>query len=259
MNVKLDILPVGVKFLNEEGLKSCLKSGFKSEKIISFCDGVRKLKEDNIKGGLLITPNSISICKWCQIVLGLKKPKSYFEKTINIKLEFPIYGIFIFNINEPKRSLPDFNKTKNPDTVLIRTTPEKIKSIIEIIGWNNFTDEYFDKLDSSALSLFKDQASLFKVTVTKLVNNMLTKLNTNRIWKKLINVMFKSEVLTLIWDIFIKKFMADMSMCRNSTVIPFLKNKGNISFFCTGGIAWGNNSQQNMPMGLPFDLYMKLN
>ena len=49
-----------------------------------------------------------------------------------------------------------------------------------------------------------------------------------------------------------------MSMCRNSTVIPFQKGKANVSYFCTGGIAWGKNKPDNMTSGYPYGIYQKL-
>jgi uncharacterized protein (DUF169 family) len=43
-------------------------------------------------------------------------------------------------------------------------------------------------------------------------------------------------------------------MCRNSTVIPHLTGKANMSFFCTGAVAWGLNKPQHITCGIPFPL-----
>jgi hypothetical protein len=52
--------------------------------------------------------------------------------------------------------------------------------------------------------------------------------------------------------------MANMSMCRNSFVIPLRENRANISYFCTGGVAWGKNDSRNMTSGFPRHLFVKL-
>jgi hypothetical protein len=49
-----------------------------------------------------------------------------------------------------------------------------------------------------------------------------------------------------------------MSVCRNSTVIPFLEDAGNISFFCTGGIAWGCNPPDFLTSGFPYGMIEKV-
>jgi uncharacterized protein (DUF169 family) len=56
----------------------------------------------------------------------------------------------------------------------------------------------------------------------------------------------------------IKNTMGDMSVCRNSTVIPYLENAANVSFFCTGGIAWGGNEPSHLTSGIPCELFDKI-
>jgi len=46
--------------------------------------------------------------------------------------------------------------------------------------------------------------------------------------------------------------LADMSVCRNSTVVPLLVGRVNVSFFCTGGITWGRNDPDHLTSGWPW-------
>ena len=57
------------------------------------------------------------------------------------------------------------------------------------------------------------------------------------------------------WAPVISRAMADMSVCRNSTVIPLLSGQVNVSFFCTGGITWGRNHPQYLTSGWPWPAF----
>jgi hypothetical protein len=43
-----------------------------------------------------------------------------------------------------------------------------------------------------------------------------------------------------------------MSVCRNSSVVPLLSGRVNVSFFCTGGITWGRNQADHLTSGWPW-------
>ncbi len=76
-------------------------------------------------------------------------------------------------------------------------------------------------------------------------------------WKRiddLILAAMKTQVLTSALELLLKRTVADMSMCRNSTVIPLMEDAGNVSFFCVGGISWGGNLPANMTSGFPYKL-----
>jgi hypothetical protein len=49
-----------------------------------------------------------------------------------------------------------------------------------------------------------------------------------------------------------------MSVCRNSTVIPLLTGRVNVSFFCSGGITWGRNQPDHLTSGWPWAVYAAL-
>jgi uncharacterized protein (DUF169 family) len=73
-------------------------------------------------------------------------------------------------------------------------------------------------------------------------------------WKKFdeaTRIAFKDYRVTGLFEKVAKNAVADMSMCRNSTVLPYVEDAGNISFFCTGGVSWGGNSPSNMTSGFP--------
>jgi len=71
------------------------------------------------------------------------------------------------------------------------------------------------------------------------------------LWEIFTRIAFRSTFVTKIFDKFITKYMANMSMCRNSSVMPFQTKKANISYFCTGGVAWGKNDSRHMTSGFP--------
>jgi hypothetical protein len=56
----------------------------------------------------------------------------------------------------------------------------------------------------------------------------------------------------------ISRTLSDMSICRNSTAIPLLTGRANVSFFCSGGITWGRNSPDHLTSGWPWHLYRRL-
>ena len=57
----------------------------------------------------------------------------------------------------------------------------------------------------------------------------------------------------------VNRALADMSVCRNSTVVPLQTGCVNVSFFCTGGITWGRNSAQHLTSGWPWHEFQRLN
>jgi hypothetical protein len=127
-----------------------------------------------------------------------------------------------------------------------------------MVGQNSCVREYAGELDKSALQYLWENRSDWKVKLTLGVNRILAILQKQEWFRKLIASIFRSEVVSDLFDRIISRTMADMSICRNSTVIPLKTGRANISFFCSGGIAWGMNRHEHMTSGWPYPIFKEL-
>lgn len=243
--VTLQIQPVGVKFiLSDEDVwvAAPLYEG------ISYCDAVLRAT-----GGeeLQVHPDSITTCKWSPVVLGLKSPESGFEKRQEPRLE-GIAGVFLAPLSRFE------SRGLEPDVVIIRDDPKTLRYLAREAGQRHCAREYAEELDKSALQYLLENRSDWKVRLTMTVNRILAALQKLDWWKRLIEFMFRSELVSDVFDRVISRTMADMSICRNSTVIPYKTGMVNISFFCSGGIAWGMNRSEHMASGFPYPVFKGL-
>ncbi len=243
--MQLDLTPIGIKIFRDSIPDLLPATGFNG---ISYCDAVRQASAGE---SFLVKPDSIGVCQWSPIVLGFKEPSNSFERSIDGRLSFPVKGIYL----APIRNFPESIK---PDVVIIRTSKENLQRIIDVLGRENFAWEEKEKVDRSALSLFERSIKAWRLRLINVVNGLLDKLNRSKTWQKFTHILFRSTLISSVFDKIIKRTMADMSMCRNSTYIPFITGKANISFFCTGGIAWGQNRSHDMTSGYPYSLYTRL-
>jgi len=244
--IEIDLPPVGVKFLSESvaGYESITR--FKG---ISYCQAVFGA---TFGMELLVVPESIQICQWVPIVMGFKEAENEFERSITGHLPYPTAGIYI-------APLFLFRNDVTPDAVLIRTDPDNYWEIIDHLGWDSFIDPKGRGLDMTGLETFKKSPPTgFSRWAVKNINRMLDILNNFMLWEIFTRIAFRSTFVTKIFDKFITKYMANMSMCRNSSVMPFQTKKANISYFCTGGVAWGKNDSRHMTSGFPYDTYLRL-
>ena len=238
--MKLDVPPVGVKVL--ESL-----DGFEDVEVfrgVSYCEAVRHVI---YSGEVLVTPESIDVCKWAPVVLGLKRPESRFEKGIWPRMGGPVAGYYI-------APLTRFRRGVKPDVVILRGSPEQLRVVTEAVGERALVSKYRGKIGITALGVGESGWNL-KVKITHSVNRVLARLRRWEPWDRLTRFAFRSERLSSVLERIIKNTMGDMSMCRNSTVIPYLENAANVSFFCTGGIAWGANQPSHLTSGFPCEVY----
>jgi uncharacterized protein (DUF169 family) len=241
--MKLDVPPVGVKIL--ESL-----DGFEDVEVfrgVSYCEAVRRVTRS---GEVLVTPESIDVCKWAPVVLGLKRPESSFEKGIWPRMDRPVAGYYI-------APLAGFRWGVQPDVVILRGSPEQLREITGAIGEQALVSRYRGEIGKTALGVGESRWSL-KVKITHTVNRILAWLRRWKSWDRLTRFAFRSERLSSAMERLIRNNMGDMSICRNSTVIPYLEDGANISFFCTGGIAWGANQPSHLTAGFPFEMYERV-
>jgi uncharacterized protein (DUF169 family) len=245
--ITLELPPVGIKILDDHTVDEYEDIDIFSG--VSYCQAVFGA---TFGMELILKPGSIKVCKWVPIVLGFKNAENDFERSIGPHLEACIPGIYMAPLHL-------FRKGVSPDAVVIRTKPDHYRTMIDILGWESFIDFALLKQDRTALHTFTTAppSGLSAFTI-KHFNGALDVLNRFSIWHAFTAQLFKSNLVTKQFDRFITRYMASMSMCRNSLVIPMQQKKANISFFCTGGIAWGKNDSRSMTSGFPYGLFLKL-
>lgn len=245
--IKLELPPVGIKLLDKKNAGPY--EGKEKFSGVSYCEAVF---ESTFGKELVVRSESVKVCKWVPVVLGFKKAQNDFERSIEPHLEASTPGVYIAPLHL-------FRKDDTPDVVIVRTKPEHYRFIIEILGWESFIDYAKLKQDKTALHTFNMKPPEgFSALTIKYFNGALDALNRFDLWNSFTAFLFKSGFVTSLFDKFITRYMANMSMCRNSFVIPFQQNLANISYFCTGGVAWGKNDSRNMTSGFPYHLFRKL-
>lgn len=237
---------MGVKIMTGEAGDSALIPQFTG---VSYCEA---LLMATLGAKLLVVPSSIKVCQWSPVILGLKAAGNAFEKSIQRPLTGGIRPIYLAPISM-------FNKKDKPDVVIIRAEADTFRAIIGILGNDAFIPYQQYGRDETALSIFSEgPLKGFSRWAVPHFNGLLHRMNDLAWWHKTTTFLFKSTTVTRLFDRFITRYMANMSICRNSTVIPCGTGKANISFFCTGGIAWGKNFPGFLTSGFPYDLYKKI-
>jgi len=232
----LDIEPVCVKiFRKDEDLEGSL--GTKNFKGVSYCEAVRRASEGE---KLIVGNSSIEVCKWSPFVLGLKEPSDAFSLSIRPRFEYPVRALMLAPL-----SSCDFT----PDAIIVRAPIETIFAISKDLGEGSLQSRYRNDIGRTAIGL--EGKSKAKVFAARLVNRALCFLRKVPGFTRFTHILFKSSWITSTFEKVTKNAFADMSVCRNSTVIPVLENAGNISLFCTGGITWGGNRPEYRTSGFP--------
>lgn len=244
--VKIDIPPVGVTIL------PVIPASFSGVEVfsgVSYCQALLMSEQGK---EFIVKPESIHVCQWVPIVLGFKSPENDFERSITPHLKPPTAGVYIASIDL-------FDNTVTPDVVIIRTNPYNFNLIFQYLGKELFIDPAHYNRDATALSFYHgNPARGVNGMMLKWFNRFLDSMNRFSWWQKFTEFLFTSTTISRIFDKFITRYLANMSMCRNSTVIPLKTGKVNISNFCAGGIAWGKNSASQMTAGFPYHIYRKI-
>ena len=248
--IHLDIAPVGARFLAEGEAEPQDVMRYTG---ISYCAAVSAASSGK---ELFVAPGSITLCQWSPVALGLKAAENAFEKSIAPRAEAPVAGVYLAPI-------PHFLGGLEPQVVLVRTRRENFARMIAVLGRDSFLDARNMRRDATSLGGFFEEGADSNRRVQPgravgPVNRLLGSLNRAGIWRKFIALIFKSTLITRIYDRIITRWLVNMSVCRNSTVIPFLEGRANISHFCTGAVAWGGNDPSLMTAGFPWEIWQKL-
>lgn len=206
---------------------------------VSYCDAVRIAGEGQ---ALRVLPGSIQVCRWAPVVLGLKNPQSRFEKRLAPRLTFPVAGLLL----APLDRFPG-----EPEVIIARAGLEKLRGMVEAAGQEQLWNEHGERLDRSALPLFTGGRVTPRHTLVGVVNRALSRLARSIRWQALTRWLFQNGLVSAGFDALISRTLADMSICRNSTVVPLLTGRINVSLFCTGGITWGRNQADHLTSGWP--------
>ncbi|MCP4198728.1 MAG: DUF169 domain-containing protein [Proteobacteria bacterium] len=234
--------PIGIKVLPES------LDGFDHIPVfrgVSYC---RAVFEASFGAEWILQPESIRVCQWAPIVLGFKESENWFERSIRDHLPPVITGLYL-------APLHCFRKDLTPDVVIIRTSRHNMEQALDALGENRFISGNEFELDRSAVTALGKRSNRVAKWFIEKLNALLYKLSGYQSWHRFTTFIFKSTFITYLYDRLVTRHLANMSMCRNSTVLPLLQQKANISYFCTGGIAWGKNDPQNMTAGYPYALF----
>lgn len=214
---------------------------------VSFCEAVTLAR----KTPLLVRRDSIEVCKWSPAVLGLKPAESDFEKSLYPRLPPTTTSLVL----APLSTIPE---GLHPQVVILQGPTEALKSFLHGLGREHWSVEWASQIDKSALGLELGGLPSRKLRMISKVNRFLATLMPHPLWQRFTRVAFRSRALSRALEAMIKPFMASMSVCRNSTVIPLIGSAANLSFFCAGGITWGRNPAGHMTCGVPAHLLSPL-
>lgn len=212
----------------------------------AYCDAVHRA---GLGEALQVLPGSIQVCRWAPVVLGLKEPEDRFERGLAPRLAWPVAGLVL----APLDHFPG-----EPDLVLVRAGREALQEMVTTAGRGSLWAGHGGRLDRSAVPLFVGGKSPPQHRLVGTVNRALALLARLPAWQALTQRLFRSRAVTAGFEALISRTLADMSVCRNSTAIPLLTGRANISFFCTGGITWGHNQPQHLTSGWPWPLAQHL-
>ena len=243
LRIHTGYVPAGIKFAPEAGGAYPVAETFKG---ISFCAAVHQATE-GMGRSLLLEPDSFDVCRWAPVVLGFREDRRNFDLDVAYFLPPPVSTILL-------APLPAFREDAPPDVVLIRATRTEIAALLAEAGPENLCAELAGRLDLSALEIFLAQNNAIRHLRVEWTNRLLASLNRSPQWRDFTKVLFKRHWTTYLFNQLLKRYMANMSLCRNSAVVPYLTGKINVSYFCTGGICWGENRPEHLTCGIPYAL-----
>lgn len=231
--------PVGISILPDADLAA----GVAMYEGVSYCDAVRRAGQGEV---LRVLPGSIQVCRWAPVVLGLKAPAGAFERGLVPRLPFPTAGLLLASLDR----FPG-----EPQVVVVRSGLEQIRQMVQAAGEGCLWDSSCREPNRSVVSQVRSRPPSWRHRLVGTTNHLLAVLARSERWRVLTYRLFRSHLVTEMYDALISRTVADMSMCRNSTVIPLLSGRVNVSFFCSGGISWGRNDPDHVTSGWPWSEY----
>jgi hypothetical protein len=239
-DIKLEVPPIGAKVLKS-------LDGFENVEVFRGVSYFEAVKCATAGREVLVTRESIEVCKWAPVILGLKPPENRFEKGMRPHMEEPVSGYYI-------APMPLFRKDFNPDIVIVRGLPEQLKAVTDMVGEESLVGRYSGEVGKTALGVDESGGSMM-LSLSRGLLRLLATLRRSNSWDRFTRLAFRSMRVSSVFERIIRNTMGDMSICRNSTVIPYLEDAANVSFFCTGAVAWGANQPSHLMSGLPGEMF----
>jgi uncharacterized protein (DUF169 family) len=213
----------------------------------SYCDAVRRATSGE---ELVVAPGGIEVCRSAPVVLGLKEPESDFEKSLEPRMDHRVAGVYV-------APLAGFREGEDPDVVIIRGRPAQLRKIASEMGEGSLQGRYRGRISLSALGA-GEKGLGWRVTLVHALNYPFSVFARLSFVDALSKRFLRKESVAKAFARVAQSALADMSMCRNSTAVPYIEDAGNMSFFCLGGVTWGGNSPRNMTSGFPYHLVKPL-
>lgn len=242
--ISFELPLIGVELLDSlEGLEDIPRY-----RGVSYCDAVRlaTFGED-----LLLEPGCIDVCKWSPVILGLKEPEVPFEINLEPAVGRRLAGVRVAQLARLLEA------GEVPDVVIVRGRIADLNRLAGAIGEGALQSKYRGRIAASALGRGGGGVGP-KALLAGVTNRVFGFLRKSKLFDRFSRRLFKSQAATSAFERLIRRAIADMSVCRNSTVIPVLEGAGNISFFCPGGITWGCNPPDFLTGGFPYPMIEKV-
>jgi hypothetical protein len=240
MQVPDGVTAVGVKVFRDrpEGL-----DGLETFKGASYCEAASRAKRQPV----LVRGESLGVCKWSPAVMAFKEAEGGFESKLQPRLRPPVDTVLL-------APLDAFPAGHQPEVVILQGPAGTLWKLFKDMDREDWAVEWASEIARSALGLELDGLPQWKIKAVSLINRGLAKLTPHPAWQRFTRVAFRSKAVSHLFEVIFNPFQASMSVCRNSTVIPYLTGKANLSFFCAGGITWGSNPSTHMTCGVPYSL-----
>jgi len=245
--IELNSTPVGIKMIPRSN-RELEDRDLLHYRGPSFCDAISRASRGE---ALLVTAGSIEKCLWAPAVLGLQEPESAFERSLS-----PRFKLVKACMVAPVSFFDEAGCS--PDVVIIREKQRVVEKIFNQLETGALALNYLSQTDKSALALIAgNRSGVRKLSITGF-NRLVEKLKKRRQLKRIGEYFLRKPFICYLFDKLISLLLADMSVCRNSTVIPALTGRANCSYFCSGAVFWGENSPDNFTAGIPYPVFCKL-
>lgn len=247
MTIHLPVTPVGAQIFRDV---PAWVAALPIHRGISFCEAVARAARGE---AVVVGPGSIDTCRWAPAGLGLAAPESNFEGDITPSLPLGTAAIVLAPVDR-------FPPEGTPDVVIVKAPAETIVALAGLVGWDEAAWEHVEpeRIAKSALRRLREGGDTWRTRVLKPVNRGFAALEKVPGWKSATVLAFKSRKVSAAFEALISRTLASMSVCRNSLVIPYSTGRFNASFFCSGGITWGDNYPFHLTSGWPWEQWRRV-
>jgi hypothetical protein len=219
-------------------------------------------------GGLLVTRETISVCKWCPAALGLKAVETGLEQKLQCTVDDAFEAVYLYSPTAPNAPVETPALADQSHVAVLLGAADDIQALIKEMDEGDLAWEYSRRLSVSALSTVaqrparrfaaRARRTIKRVSIATLNGLFASPFLANKIAVGLVSPLFKSYAFSRISDPIIATAMAGASACVNTTVIPFVTNKANASFVDVGTIAWAGLKAHHRILGMPMHLYRRI-